>query len=139
MPTGYRVEMPSPLGRGQISLRMYPHELSPRECIAEMCEQASLAEAAGFDGLMTSEHHGGFRGYVSNPLQLASWLLEATDRIWAAPCPLLLSLRHWSHVAEELAWLACRHPGRVGQSICRQVQGKCCIHRENCPYRDGIR
>ena len=83
-------------------------------CIEEMRSQARLAEAAGFAGLMTSEHHGGFRGYIPNPLQLAGWLLEATERIWAAPCPLLLPLRHWTHVAEEIAWLACRFPGRVG-------------------------
>jgi alkanesulfonate monooxygenase SsuD/methylene tetrahydromethanopterin reductase-like flavin-dependent oxidoreductase (luciferase family) len=93
---------------------MYPHDLEPRACIQEMLTQAVRAEVAGFDGLMTSEHHGGFRGYVPNPLQLAGWLLDATERLWAAPCPLLLPLRHWTHVAEEIAWLACRFPGRVG-------------------------
>jgi len=113
--TGYVRDMNArPLGPGQISLRMYPHELPAPECVAEMLAQAKLAEASGFDGLMTSEHHGGFRGYIPNPLQLAGWLLEATERIWAGPCPLLLPLRHWSQVAEELAWLACRFPGRVG-------------------------
>lgn len=108
---------PLPIAPGQISLRMYPHELPPRACVEEMREQAALAESAGFDGLMTSEHHGGFRGYVPNPLQLAGWLLEATERVWAAPCPLLLPLRHWTHVAEELAWLACRFPGRVAAGL----------------------
>lgn len=104
----------NPFDRGQVSLRMYPHVLPVRESVAELLRQARLAEQAGFDGLMTSEHHGGFPGYIPNPLQLAGWLLEATDRIWAAPCPLLLPLFHWSHVAEELAWLAARFPGRVG-------------------------
>ncbi len=103
-----------PFDRGQISLRVYPHALPVRECVAELLRQAKLAEQAGFDGLMTSEHHGGFPGYVPNPLQLAGWLLEATDRVWAAPCPLLLPLYHWSHIAEQLAWLASRFPGRVG-------------------------
>jgi alkanesulfonate monooxygenase SsuD/methylene tetrahydromethanopterin reductase-like flavin-dependent oxidoreductase (luciferase family) len=93
---------------------MYPHVLPPRECVAELCRQARLAEQAGFAGLMTSEHHGGFPGYIPNPLQLAGWLLEATERIWAAPCPLLLPLYHWSHVVEALAWLGARFPGRVG-------------------------
>ncbi|MBJ21230.1 MAG: LLM class flavin-dependent oxidoreductase [bacterium] len=88
--------------------------MPPRECVAELLRQASLAEEAGFDGLMTSEHHGGFPGYVPNPLQLAGWLLEATDCVWAAPCPLLLPLYHWSHITEQLAWLAVRFPGRVG-------------------------
>lgn len=93
---------------------MYPHALPAQECVAELRRQARLAEEAGFDGLMTSEHHGGFPGYVPNPLQLAGWLLEATERVWAAPCPLLLPLYHWSHVAEQLAWMAARFPGRVG-------------------------
>lgn len=115
MSTGYRAGMErAALSSGQVSLRIYPHALAPAACVEEMRTQAALAEAAGFDGLMTSEHHGGFRGYVPNPLQLAGWLLEATERVWAAPCPLLLPLRHWTHVAEELAWLACRFPQRVG-------------------------
>lgn len=105
---------PDPLARHQISLRIYPHAISPRECVKEMCHQATLAESAGFDGLMTSEHHGGFPGYIPNPLQLAGWLLDSTSSVWAAPCPLLLPLKHWTHVVEEIAWLAARFPGRVG-------------------------
>lgn len=96
---------------------MYPQRLAPRDCVEEMLRQARLAEASGWDGLMTSEHHGGFPDYVPNPLQLAGWLMEATERIWAAPCPLLLPLYHWSHVAEQLAWLAARFPGRVGAGV----------------------
>jgi hypothetical protein len=41
-------------------------------------------------------------------------VLDATRSIWAAACPLLLPLRAWTQVAEEVAWLAARHPGRVG-------------------------
>src|SRR5438067_10588175 len=66
---------------------------------------------------MTSEHHGGFGGYLPNPLQLAGWLLEAMPRGWAAPCPLLLPLRPTALVAEETAWLATRFPGRVGLGV----------------------
>lgn len=102
-----------PLAPGGVSLRMYPHDLPAADCVDEMRSQTRLAEEAGFDGVMTSEHHGGFRSYVPNPLQLAGWLLDATTRLWAGPCPLLLPLRHWTHVAEELAWLAARFPGRV--------------------------
>jgi len=102
-----------PLAPGSVSLRMYPHELPPAQIVEEMLAQAGLAERSGFDGVMTSEHHGGFPGYLPNPLQVAGWLLEGTRRIWAAPAPLLLPLRHWSHVAEDLAWMAIRFPGRV--------------------------
>jgi alkanesulfonate monooxygenase SsuD/methylene tetrahydromethanopterin reductase-like flavin-dependent oxidoreductase (luciferase family) len=102
-----------PLAPGSISLRMYPHDLDAEPLIAELCAQAKLAETCGYDGLMTSEHHGGFRAYLPNPVQIAGFLLDATESIWAGPCPLLLPLRHWTQVAEDLAWLAARHPGRV--------------------------
>ena len=104
----------APLAPGSLSLRLYPHDLLPSPCVEEMRAQAALAERAGFDGMLTSEHHGGFPGYLPNPLQAAGWLLESTRRAWAAAAPLLLPLRHWSHVAEDLAWMASRFPGRVG-------------------------
>ena len=36
---------------------------------------------------------------------------------WAAPSPLLLPLRPPALVAEEVAWLAARFPGRVGLGV----------------------
>ena len=106
-----------PFAPGSVSLRVYPSDADALSIVEEMREQARLAEASGFDGLMTSEHHGGFPGYIPNPLQQAGWLLEATERIWAAPAPLLLPLQHWSHVAEALAWLSSRFPDRVGGGV----------------------
>jgi alkanesulfonate monooxygenase SsuD/methylene tetrahydromethanopterin reductase-like flavin-dependent oxidoreductase (luciferase family) len=82
--------------------------------VEEMCAQAALAVDHGFAGVMVSEHHGGFPGYIPNPLQLVGWLLERMARGWAAPCPMLLPLRPTAVVAEEIAWLAARFPGRVG-------------------------
>ena len=82
-----------------------------------MCAQAALAGAHGFDGVMTSEHHGGFAGYLPNPLQAAGWCLDAMGEGWAAACPLLLPLRPVALVAEEVAWLAARFPGRVGVGV----------------------
>jgi alkanesulfonate monooxygenase SsuD/methylene tetrahydromethanopterin reductase-like flavin-dependent oxidoreductase (luciferase family) len=100
---------------GSISLRLYPHnELGDPSAVVEaMREQARRGVEAGFDGVMTSEHHGGFGGYSPNPLQLAGWLLEAMPTGWAAACPMLLPLRPVGLVAEEVAWLAARFPGRV--------------------------
>ena len=103
---------------GSVSLRLYPHlELAAPEVVDELRAQASLAAEHGFAGVMTSEHHGGFGGYLPNPLQLAGWLLEAMPRGWAAPCPLLLPLRPAALVAEETAWLAARFPARVGLGV----------------------
>jgi alkanesulfonate monooxygenase SsuD/methylene tetrahydromethanopterin reductase-like flavin-dependent oxidoreductase (luciferase family) len=112
------VELRPPLSARSVSLRIYPHtDLEATAMVDEMGTQARLAAAAGFDGVMTSEHHGGFAGYMPNPLQAAGWLLEAMEVGWAAPCPLLLPLRPPALVAEEVAWLAARYPGRVGVGV----------------------
>jgi alkanesulfonate monooxygenase SsuD/methylene tetrahydromethanopterin reductase-like flavin-dependent oxidoreductase (luciferase family) len=103
---------------GSVSLRLYPHGDLPAERIVEAFgAQAAAAAVAGFDGIMTSEHHAGFAGYLPNPIQAAGWALEAMPAGWAAPCPLLLTLRPAALVAEEVAWLAARHPGRVGLGV----------------------
>ncbi|QYG95544.1 LLM class flavin-dependent oxidoreductase [Iamia sp. SCSIO 61187] len=85
--------------------------------VDELRHQAALASAHGWDGVMTSEHHGGFAGYLPNPLQLAGWLLDAMPTGWAAACPLLLVLRPPALVAEEVAWLAAAFPRRVGLGV----------------------
>jgi alkanesulfonate monooxygenase SsuD/methylene tetrahydromethanopterin reductase-like flavin-dependent oxidoreductase (luciferase family) len=95
-------------------MRLYPHGDLPADAVvAELCTQAALATQNGFAGVMVSEHHGGFAGYLPNPLQLAGWLLDAMPRGYAAACPLLLPLRPTALVAEEVAWLAARFPERV--------------------------
>jgi alkanesulfonate monooxygenase SsuD/methylene tetrahydromethanopterin reductase-like flavin-dependent oxidoreductase (luciferase family) len=107
-----------PFAPGSVSFRSYPHDdLDAPAILDELCAQAALAAAHGFDGVMTSEHHGGFAGYLPNPLQLAGFLLDAMPEGWAAPCPLLLPLRPTALVAKETAWLDARFPGRVGIGV----------------------
>jgi alkanesulfonate monooxygenase SsuD/methylene tetrahydromethanopterin reductase-like flavin-dependent oxidoreductase (luciferase family) len=107
-----------PFGAGSVSLRLYPHNELPAEAIVrELGAQAVLALRSGFDGIMTSEHHGGFAGYLAQPLQTASFVLEGHPTGWAAAAPLLLPLRSTALVAEEVAWLRARHPGRVGVGV----------------------
>jgi alkanesulfonate monooxygenase SsuD/methylene tetrahydromethanopterin reductase-like flavin-dependent oxidoreductase (luciferase family) len=48
---------------------------------------------------------------------MASFALEAHVAGWAAAAPLLLPLRSTALVAEEVAWLQARHPGRVGIGV----------------------
>ena len=108
----------APLAPGSISLRLYPHnELPADQIVANLLEQARLATDGGFDGVMTSEHHAGFAGYLPNPLQVAGWILDSMPTGWAAACPLLLPLRPVAHVIEEVAWQAARFPGRVGLGV----------------------
>src|SRR5580700_8117972 len=66
---------------------------------------------------MFAEHHGGFPNYLPNPLLAAAWALESTERMWAAPCPLLLPLRPVTQVVEDLVWTHHRFPGRVGVGV----------------------
>jgi alkanesulfonate monooxygenase SsuD/methylene tetrahydromethanopterin reductase-like flavin-dependent oxidoreductase (luciferase family) len=109
---------PPPFAPGSISIRLYPHDgLDAGATISELCTQAGLALEVGFDGVMTSEHHGGFAGYLPNPLQMATFVLEEHAYGWVAACPLLLPLRPTALVAEEVAWLSARHPGRVGLGV----------------------
>lgn len=103
---------------GSISLRLYPHnERSAREIVDQLCTQAAIGTDNGFDGVMTSEHHGGFAGYLPNPLQTSGFQLAAMSRGWAAACPVLLPLRPVAMLAEEVAWLDARFPGRVGIGV----------------------
>lgn len=103
-----------PFGAGSVSATLYTHGLPAREASAFLVEQAVIAEEVGFDGVTVSEHHAGIFEYLPNPMLAVAWILGATRRIWAAPCPLLLSLRSPLLVAEDLAWLAARFPARVG-------------------------
>jgi alkanesulfonate monooxygenase SsuD/methylene tetrahydromethanopterin reductase-like flavin-dependent oxidoreductase (luciferase family) len=108
----------APFAAGSISLRLYPHnELDAGGIIRELCDQATLGLSGGFDGIMTSEHHGGFAGYLPNPLQMSSFILGENEDGWVAPCPVILPLRPVAQLAEEVAWLDARHPGRVGLGV----------------------
>ena len=107
-----------PFARGSVSIRLYPHnELSADAVVAEVCRQAGVALENGFDGVMTSEHHGGFAGYMAQPLQMASFVLAEHHVGWVAAAPLLLPLRATALVAEEVAWLQACYPGRVGLGV----------------------
>ena len=107
-----------PFGPGSVSIRLYPHNELPADAIVrELCAQAGLALGVGFDGVMTSEHHGGFAGYLAQPLQMASFVLAEHATGWAAASPLLLPLRPTALVAEEVAWLQARYGGRVGLGV----------------------
>jgi alkanesulfonate monooxygenase SsuD/methylene tetrahydromethanopterin reductase-like flavin-dependent oxidoreductase (luciferase family) len=108
----------APFAAGGTSLRLYPHaELAAEGIVETFLAQAAAASRAGFDGIMTSEHHGGFAGYLPNPIQAAGWALDAMATGWAAACPLLLPLRPAALVIEEIAWLAARFPDRVGVGV----------------------
>lgn len=103
-----------PLSNGGVSLRLYPHDVGAVEQLELIRAQAARAVDAGYDGVMVSEHHADFPGYLPNPVQLAGFLLDSMSSGWAAPCPLLLPMKPYALIAEDLAWLDAAYPGRVG-------------------------
>jgi alkanesulfonate monooxygenase SsuD/methylene tetrahydromethanopterin reductase-like flavin-dependent oxidoreductase (luciferase family) len=105
------------MAAGSVSFRLYPHRLEATATVDTLLEEGCLATGVGLDGIMTAEHHGGFGGYLPNPMQVAGWLLDAMPAGWAGACPLLLPLRPSALVVEETAWLAARFPGRVGLGV----------------------
>ena len=109
--------MNQPFGTGQVSVGIHSPGGSATAMLDHLFEQARAAEASGWAGVSVSEHHGGLGSHLPNPLQVSGWLLPELEHAWAAPCPLLLPLRNPALVAEELAWLAARHPGRVGLAV----------------------
>ncbi len=108
------VDTTPPLAKGSVSLRLYPHDGTAAEQLNEVRDLARRAVEVGYDGVMVSEHHAGFPGYFPSPQQMAGFLLAAMPSGWAAPCPLLLPMKPYALIAEEMAWLAAAFPGRVG-------------------------
>ena len=104
----------SPLTNGSVSLRLYPHDTDAVTQLKLIRRQAARGLEAGYAGVMVSEHHADFPGYLPNPVQLAGFLLDAMPHGWAAACPLLLPMKPYALFAEDLAWLAAAYPGRVG-------------------------
>ena len=83
------------LGTGSVSLRLYASEGTSVQQVNQMRAEAQLAEEVGYDGVMVSEHHAGFPGYLPNPLQLIRIsFLAATEKIWVSPCPCYSQLNH---------------------------------------------
>lgn len=109
--------MGHPLAPGSVSLGVYVDPGPPDRVVAQMFEQAGLAAEIGVDGVTISEHHAGFPTYMPNPLQVAGWILDRTEGVWAGPNPMLLPLPFVALIAEELVWLDTLHPGRVAAGL----------------------
>lgn len=107
---------------GSIGIGLYLHDLPAGDAVDRLVAQAVIAERSGFDAATVAEHHAGFRSYLPNPILAASWMLAETARIWSGPNPLLLPLRNAGLVAEDLAWLDARFPGRVGGGVAAGYQ-----------------
>ena len=117
-PASLPVHVPtSPFAPGSIIYKPYVCDGEARARIDDLLNQARAAEAAGFDGVCVSEHHLGFpRLFSQSPP--SGELDSRVDRAYlGGAAPMLVLLRPVALVAEELAWLAARYPGRVGAAF----------------------
>lgn len=48
---------------------------------------------------------------------VSGWILDETARVWSGPAPMLLTLRNAHLLAEEMAWMSARYPGRFGAAV----------------------
>lgn len=107
----------APFGAGSVSLAVSTFGADAGSRVRSIVEQAAVAADVGFDGVTIGEHHDGFGVYFPQPLLACAWVLDSTSELWAAPCPMLLGIRRPELIAEEAAWLAARHPGRLGLGV----------------------
>lgn len=112
-----RAAAAQPFGDHSVSLAVSTFGSTAESQVRSILEQARVAAEVGFDGVTIGEHHDDVDVYFPQPLLACAWVLAETPTSWAAPCPMLLGIRRPELVAEEAAWLAARHPGRLGLGV----------------------
>ena len=91
---------------GTFLLMQSPSARSSREIYARAVETAQAAESLGFSNIWLAEHHFSTYGYLSRPVQLATYLAARTTRIRVGTAVIVVPLHHPLVVAEEIATLA---------------------------------
>src|SRR4051812_41579785 len=76
-------------------------------------DEVAAAEAAGFEAVYFSEHHG-LPGYIANPLAAATFVLGCSASLRSGPMPLLLPLHDPVRIAEQAALVDAISGGRRG-------------------------
>jgi alkanesulfonate monooxygenase SsuD/methylene tetrahydromethanopterin reductase-like flavin-dependent oxidoreductase (luciferase family) len=95
-------------------LRCPPISTTPRDgAYAAAVAQATYCDAAGFDTLVLSEHHGVDDGYLPAPLLVATAFAAVTSRIPITVAALLAPLYDPIRLAEDIAVLDHLSRGRV--------------------------
>ncbi len=86
---------------------------TPNQLVAQILEEALLAEKLGFHSAWIGEHHFSTLGVNSAPHILLAHLAAKTEKIRLAPAINVLPLHHPVHVAEDWATLDMLSNGRV--------------------------
>jgi len=120
---GGRSPLPPPSsGRGPgrvkvgVTLKMYDYYTYRPKTMAEMAEQARLAEAIGFDSIWVMDHvfiqRPSGRVQAHDPMLTLAYVAAATSRIAIGSLVLSYAFRHVAQLAREAAALADASGGR---------------------------
>jgi len=107
---------------GTFLLMQSPSARSPQEIYARGIEQAQAAENLGFKNVWLGEHHFSTYGYLSRPVQLATYIAAKTTRIRVGTAVIVVPLHHPLLIAEEVAMLDLLSGGRVDIGLGRGYQ-----------------
>src|SRR5688572_26914529 len=107
---------------GTFLLMQSPSRRPSREIYERAIEQAQAAEALGFRNCWVAEHHFSTYGYVSRPLQLATFIAGKTTHLRVGTAVIVIPLHHPLIVAEEIATLDIVSGGRLDVGMGRGYQ-----------------
>src|SRR3954470_14784052 len=107
---------------GTFLLMQSPSARPSEEIYARALEQAQAAESLGFRNVWLGEHHFSTYGYLSRPLQLASYLAAKTTRLRVGTAVIVVPLHHPLLIAEEVAMLDVLSNGRADIGLGRGYQ-----------------
>src|SRR5437764_6215433 len=107
---------------GTFLLMQSPSARTSQEIYSRGVEVAQAAEALGFRNVWLAEHHFSTYGYLSRPVQLATFLAAKTQRLRVGTAVIVVPLHHPLVVAEEIATLDLLAGGRVDIGLGRGYQ-----------------
>jgi alkanesulfonate monooxygenase SsuD/methylene tetrahydromethanopterin reductase-like flavin-dependent oxidoreductase (luciferase family) len=107
---------------GAFLLMQSPSARPAAEIYARGLEIAQAAEALGFRNVWLAEHHFSTYGYLSRPVQLATYIAARTSRLRVGTAVIVVPLHHPLVIAEEIATLDLLAGGRVDVGLGRGYQ-----------------
>jgi len=107
---------------GTFLLLQSPSGRSSKEIYSRGIELAQAAETLGFHSAWLAEHHFSTYGYLSRPVQLATYIAAKTTRLRVGTAVIVVPLHHPLIVAEEIATLDVVSGGRVDIGLGRGYQ-----------------
>jgi alkanesulfonate monooxygenase SsuD/methylene tetrahydromethanopterin reductase-like flavin-dependent oxidoreductase (luciferase family) len=107
---------------GTFLLMQSPSARSSQEIYSRGIELAQAAETLGYRNVWLGEHHFSTYGYLSRPLQLASYIAAKTTRLRVGTAVIVVPLHHPLLIAEEIAMLDLLSGGRCDIGLGRGYQ-----------------